>query len=118
MSEGPGVIVDATALPWTPGRAGVTVKTLVDQAGGPTTRLVHVEAGQVVPQHRHPANEVMYIIEGEAEVDGHVVGPGTCIFRPRQEPHGPFTARTPVTLILFFDGVFGFGERTAAEDRR
>lgn len=97
-------VVNANRIPWTAGRTGLARKSLVDISGGPKARLVRIEPGDEVPRHRHPSNEIMYILEGELEMHGEVYGPGTCYFKPKNWSYGPLTTKTGVTVLLFFDG--------------
>jgi len=99
------VVIHADDVPWTSGKTGLGRKALIDLPGGPKVRIVRIEAGQIVPRHRHPdANEVMYVLEGELEMNGTTYGPGTCYYKPRGWSYGPLSTRSGVNVLLFFDG--------------
>jgi anti-sigma factor ChrR (cupin superfamily) len=56
---------------------GVMVKQLyVDRISGITTSLVKMQPGSSLPMHRHQGVEQFYIIEGDCNVRGEVLGPG------------------------------------------
>lgn len=104
MKENKEFVVNVEEVPWTTGKTGLKRKTLVEQSDGPKARIVRIEPGEVVPRHRHPSNEVMYILDGELEMNGKVHGPGTCYYKPRDWFYGPLTTKTGVSVLLFFDG--------------
>ena len=98
------VIVDANALAWVEGVAGIKIKHLVSRPGGPHARVIRMEPGMVVPRHRHPCCEIMYVLDGELEMNGETYGAGICYFKPEKLAYGPLSTTTGVTLLLFFDG--------------
>ncbi|HVG20326.1 MAG TPA: cupin domain-containing protein [Blastocatellia bacterium] len=56
---------------------GVSVKQLyVDSASGIATSLVRMEPGTFLPMHQHQGVEQLYIIEGDCNVCGELLGPG------------------------------------------
>lgn len=62
---------------WRQLREGVLMKQLyVDRASGITTSLVRMEPGAFLPMHQHQGVEQLYIIEGDCNVSGEVLGPG------------------------------------------
>ncbi len=97
-------IVDVNDLDWTVGVSGIKLKHLVSRAGGPHARVIRMEAGDVVPRHRHPCVEIMYVLDGELEMNDRSYGVGSCYFKPEKWSYGPLSTKTGVTLLLFFDG--------------
>ena len=56
---------------------GVLIKQLyVDSATGITTSVVKMQPGTSLPMHRHQGVEQFYILEGDCNVRGEVLGPG------------------------------------------
>lgn len=104
MKEHEECIVNVNQIPWTAGKTGLRRKPLVDFPTGPKARIVRMEPGEIVPRHKHPSNEIMYILEGELELHGQVLGPGTCYYKPKDWLYGPLTTKTGVSVLLFFDG--------------
>ena len=98
------IVVDANALDWTEGVAGIKIKHLVSRADGPHARVIRMEPGMVVPPHRHPCCEIMYVLDGELEMSGETYGAGMCYYKPEKLLYGPLGTKTGVTLLLFFDG--------------
>jgi quercetin dioxygenase-like cupin family protein len=86
---------------------------LVDPASAPphvndiTVIVEDIAAGDRIPLHTHPINEVIVIVDGDAEVtlgtDTERVGPGSVVFIPAGTPHGTVNAgTTPVRLHAMF----------------
>lgn len=75
-----------------------------EQTGGVTV-LRKFKAGTSIPAHTHPqANESAYILSGEWVEDGVTYTPGTLLFAPRGQQHGPHFAKTEVVSLTTFDG--------------
>ncbi|MEK7832574.1 MAG: cupin domain-containing protein, partial [Acidobacteriota bacterium] len=56
---------------------GLTAKTLfVDQTLGTVTSLVKMAPGGALPPHRHKGDEQFYVLEGDCNVHGTLLGPG------------------------------------------
>ncbi len=103
-------VVDAAEMDWQRTKTGLMRKSLVELPDGPSARLVRIEPGQVVPRHTHPCNEIMYILEGDLDWDGRSHGSGACYYKPKGCFYGPLTTKGGATVLLFFDGRFGFQE--------
>jgi quercetin dioxygenase-like cupin family protein len=57
--------------------AGVTRRLLLEgRVPGTRTALIRMEPGVRLPRHQLHAPEQFYVLEGEAHVTGHVLGPG------------------------------------------
>ena len=104
MNENKEFVVHLDEVPWTAGKTGLMRKSLVELPNGPKARVVRIEPGEVVPRHKHPSNEIMYVLEGELEMHDNVYGPGTCYYKPKDWFYGPLTTKTGVNVLLFFDG--------------
>lgn len=62
---------------WRRVQKGVLVKLLyVDRASGMTTSLVKMQPGTSLPIHQHHGVEQFFILEGDCNVCGEVLGPG------------------------------------------
>jgi quercetin dioxygenase-like cupin family protein len=87
---------------------------LVDPGGEEPARVdditlivEEIAPGDRIPLHTHPINEVIVILEGNAEVtlgdDAHEVAPGTVVFVPAGSPHGTRNVGTePLRLHAMF----------------
>lgn len=62
---------------WQEVQDGILLKTLyVDQASGIATSLVRMTAGTALPAHQHLGVEQFFVIEGDCNVAGQILGPG------------------------------------------
>lgn len=84
-------------------------------AGGPYVSsslrafMIYLPAGFVYPPHRHPAEELYFIIAGEAEfhMDGHAprrLTPGDHVFHPSDVAHATRTHDHPVLALVYWRG--------------
>ncbi len=66
---------------------------------------VTLEEGTVVPAHRHPHEQITYVIEGELsmEVEGrtHVLGAGDSLLFPSDVEHGATALQRTLVLDTF-----------------
>jgi len=66
---------------------------------------VTLEAGAVVPAHRHPHEQITYVIEGELsmEVEGrtYVLGAGDSLLFPGNVEHGATTLKRTLVIDTF-----------------
>ena len=71
------LFTDSNALPWSPAEdiEGVEIKTLVS-ANGQTMELYRFAPDTSYPRHLHEDPEFVYMIEGEAILDGQRLEPG------------------------------------------
>ena len=72
------LVVVPSSTPWTEADTpGLAQRMLfVDSERGTVTALVRMAAGSGLPRHRHESAEQIYLIEGDACVEGHQLGPG------------------------------------------
>ena len=83
---------------------GVWQRTL---AWGERLMVVHVilEKGAVVPAHRHPHEQITYIVEGELsmEVEGqtHILGSGDSLLFPSEVEHGATALQRTLVIDTF-----------------
>jgi anti-sigma factor ChrR (cupin superfamily) len=62
---------------WSRIAEGILIKVLsTDEASGLTTSLVKMSAGMRLEPHRHRGVEELFILEGDCNVNGEVLGPG------------------------------------------
>jgi len=66
---------------------------------------VTLEEGVVVPVHRHPHEQITYVIEGQLsmEVEGqtHVLGPGDSLLLPGDVEHGATAIERTLVVDTF-----------------
>jgi mannose-6-phosphate isomerase-like protein (cupin superfamily) len=84
-------------------------------AGGPYAApdmgayVVYMPAGLYYPWHHHPAEELYFILAGEAEflLEGHspaTLGPGDHVFHPSMRPHATETREHPFMALVLWRG--------------
>ena len=80
---------------------GVFVKSLhfdeVKQRS--TTILLKFEAGASYPYHNHPGGEELYVLDGEAIIEGAVLHKGDYLFTPANFKHA-VTTETGCTILF------------------
>jgi quercetin dioxygenase-like cupin family protein len=76
-----------------------------DPATGAEHFLIRYPAGLVSKLHRHTAAHTVVVLEGQLEVNGHVIGPGSYCHFPAGEPmhHAP-VGDEPCLMVFVFDG--------------
>jgi hypothetical protein len=105
------IIVNREEKPWMEGRAlwirsgsekpSVVYKSLIDDESiCPKVQFVRYDAGHREGRHSHPTGEFLYIIAGEIDLDGTVVGEGTLIFVDKNTVYGPLIAGAEGTEFL------------------
>lgn len=104
MSDVQEFVVNSDEIDWSEGPTGLKRKDLVDLPKGPHARVVKIEPGQIVPRHRHPCNEILYVLDGDLEMNGESYAAGTCYYKPDGWAYGPLSSQGGTTLLLFFDG--------------
>ena len=77
-----------------------------EETGGAYFLFVdQMEGGKVTPLHTHPADESMYVLEGEIlmhmDGDEHRVASGGLIFAPRGVPHAFMVLSDSARLLAF-----------------
>ena len=83
---------------------GVWRRTL---SWGERLMVVHVilEEGAVVPAHRHPHEQITYVVEGELsmEVEGraHILVPGDSLLFPANVEHGATALKRTLVVDTF-----------------
>src|SRR5262245_16641557 len=71
---------------------GVRRKVMGDEALGPWVRLAEYGPGYEEPAHSHDADEVLYILRGDATIGGARYPAGTLLFIERDTTYGPVKA--------------------------
>ena len=83
---------DTAAMAWSPSHwQGVAMKLLQHGgAGGGVTSLIRMEAGSMIPAHKHTtADQSVFVVEGDLIEDGVVYGSGAFLVAKAGTPHGP-----------------------------
>ena len=94
-------------------------KFLVRHAAGegPNIMIRQWAAGTELSRHAHPANEMFYILDGEVEVAGDVLGAGTCLFIPGGCEYGPLRVlQGTATLLRYYESESPSGDPTAPQE--
>ncbi|MBV7532096.1 cupin domain-containing protein [Chitinophaga sp. sic0106] len=80
---------------------GIFVKSLrYDAASGRSkTILLKFEPGAKYPYHNHPAGEEIFVLTGEATVEGTTLQPGDYLYTPPGFKHSVFS-KTGCTLFF------------------
>jgi anti-sigma factor ChrR (cupin superfamily) len=86
----------------------------VDPDSGAEHYLVRYPAGMTARRHRHSVGHTIIVLDGEIEVDGGVLGPGSYVHHAAGTAmhHGPAPGQDCLFVIMF-DGPF---DVTAVED--
>jgi anti-sigma factor ChrR (cupin superfamily) len=77
---------------------GVFIKTLYKFEAGGSTILIKMEPNSSFPLHNHPADEEVFVIEGEVRVGKYQLSKGDYLFTPQETIHAPFTREGCVLL--------------------
>jgi len=75
------------ALPY----EGIFMKTLYKFNTGGSTVLIKMEPDSSFPLHDHPADEEVYVIEGECRVGAYQLYKGDYLFTTKETIHAPYT---------------------------
>jgi len=81
--------------------AGITVISLKydESAERSTTILLKFEASASYPYHNHPAGEEIFVLSGEATLEGATLSQGDYLYTPPGFKHS-VTSKTGCTLLL------------------
>ena len=106
-------IVQEIDIPWVEGRSmvkdgkriGVHNRAPIAQVDpGPWLGRSRYDPGMVVAPHRHPSNEIIFIVAGDMTVAGTSYGQGTAIAIKAGTVYGPLVAGPHgVEFLLIFD---------------
>ncbi|WP_136442168.1 dimethylsulfonioproprionate lyase family protein [Pacificoceanicola onchidii] len=82
------------------------------EAGETGVFLVYMPAGLDYPWHHHPAEEIYFVIAGEAEFRLHgepprTLRPGSHVFHPSNQPHATRTHAHPLLALVLWRGDLG-----------
>lgn len=82
---------------------GHRVRCVFQDKTGPGMSLVHIwyKSGFVLPQHRHDADCVYYVIAGEIRAGNAVVGQGDGLFIPKDHDYTYMAGPEGVELLEF-----------------
>ena len=112
--DGPRVILRRlNALAWQPLKSdffppGLETKALYeDKAKNVSLSVVRYPKGYHEPRHYHKGcGHWIYFLSGRIEDPTEVYTPGTFVYAPPMNVHGPFTAERETEILLFIDGPF------------
>ncbi len=62
--------------------------------------LIDLEPGAVLEEHDEPFNEIGFVFEGTALVDGEACPKGSYFFTPAGSRHGPFSTREGCQFLV------------------
>ena len=78
-----------------PVREGITIRWVLDKDDGAPNfalRVIEFEPGAIFPEHEHPYEHEIFVLEGEGTVESPTgtidMRPGKAILVPPDEPHG------------------------------
>ena len=92
--------VPAAAANWDPFLPGVQIKVL-HESGGVMSYLLRLEAGAVVPAHRHPHDEECVVLEGLLRIgDELVLSAGGFHMARKDTLHAPLASDEGATIFL------------------
>ena len=88
-----------------PGKGEVTV--LRDEGKGKAkTIIVRLPAGGQIIPHSHVAPVQHYVLEGECETQGKVLGEGAYRFLPKHADVSAIFTRGGATILMIYDAVY------------
>ncbi len=79
-----------------------------DREKGPWILVVSLPPGHVIAPHRHNADQVRYIINGEITTDGRIHGPGTVYYTDRRTDYSFIAGPEGVRYLAAFSGPTGY----------
>jgi quercetin dioxygenase-like cupin family protein len=88
-----------------PGKGEVTVLREADKDGAKTIIVRLPAGGQIVP-HSHVGAVQHYVLQGECETQGKILGQGAYRFMPKQADVSPIFTRNGVTILMIYDAAF------------
>jgi mannose-6-phosphate isomerase-like protein (cupin superfamily) len=106
------VYVDETEVAWQypplkpgmkEGDPRVLYKRLLNETeGGPRVYLSQYEPGHEEPRHSHREGEVLYVLDGEANIEGTTLRPGMMVYVDGSTEYGPIKAGAAgLTFVRF-----------------
>jgi len=89
---------------------GVSIKPLhKDENTGAMSVITKMEAGAVIPKHRHTsADETVYILNGDFIEDGKTFEQGGVFYGKAQTDHGPHSTLNGCLLLTHFSAKLDF----------
>jgi quercetin dioxygenase-like cupin family protein len=101
-------VVRSHSSAWTPltekdvDTNGISVKVLrFDEAAKrPPTFLLKFEAGASYPNHRHPAGEEVFVLEGEVRFGGDQLYAGDYLYAPPGSTHSAYSKTGCVMMFV------------------
>ena len=91
-----------------PSRAGMYYYD--DRGNNLCMRQIHYPEGRTEPRHVHAGSHAAVLLEGEAHIDGKVLGPLDVVLGPSNEPHGPLHYPKGAKIFSAFQGSYFHNE--------
>jgi len=115
LTKGCYTIARVAEIPWEerknvdgwPSRAGMYYD---DRGNNLCMRLIHYPEGRTEPRHVHAGSHAAVVLEGEAHIDGKVLGPLDVVLGPSNEPHGPLHYPKGAKIFSAFQGSYFHNE--------
>lgn len=93
--------IRAEAMEWRALTPLIDIKVLYrDPREKTETILLRVRPGGTIPRHHHRITEECWVLEGEAEVDGHILGQGDMHIAHKGYQHPALSSRTGALLLV------------------
>jgi len=89
-----------------PGTGEVTVLR-EEGSGGAKTIIVRLLAGGQIVPHSHVGVVQHYVLEGEYETQGKILGKGAYRFLPGRADVSTIFTKEGVTILMIYDAAFG-----------
>lgn len=108
-------IVRVAEIPWEerknvdgwPSRAGLYYD---DRDNNLCMRLIDYSEGLTEPRHVHSGSHAAVLLQGEAHIDGKILGPLDVVLGPSNEPHGPLHYPKGAKIFSAFQGSYFHSE--------
>lgn len=95
---------------WREMRDGVMMKLLnFDKELGLATSLVRMSPGTYLPEHRHEGVEQFYILEGDCNINGEILGPGDYHRAESGSVHNSTSTQNGTMFLLVAPLKYDFG---------
>jgi hypothetical protein len=88
-----------------PGKGEMTVLRDEGKSGAKTIIVRLPPGGQILP-HGHVAPVQHYVLRGECETEGRVLGQGAYRFMPEHAEISPIFTKEGVTILMIYDAAF------------
>ncbi|CAK6701180.1 cupin domain-containing protein [Synechococcus sp. CBW1107] len=114
------VVLDTTALPWSPSPMAGVERRMLDRLGGEVARatsIVRYEPGSRFERHSHGGGEEILVLEGTFSDEQGDYPTGTYLRNPAGSAHAPFSVRG-CTLLVKLHQMQPLDQQTVVIDTR